>query len=197
METQIQYRPGRKEDSHRIAELDYIASGGAIEFLFHDLVPGMSPAEIIASGLEQDRYPHSYRSAIVAEHAEAIVGMALSFPGKFHTITDEMRDFIPHDRLEHFAHFFSAPVEDSYFLDALCVDKDFRKRGVGGRLIELTKAKARKEGYDSLSLLVYMDNSNAQRLYRNCGFAETERIQLAKHDLLPHTGGCVLMRADL
>jgi hypothetical protein len=44
METQIHYRQGRKEDSHRIAELDYIASGGAIEFLFHDLVPGISLA---------------------------------------------------------------------------------------------------------------------------------------------------------
>ena len=60
------YREGTKEDCGRIAQLDNIASDGAIEYLFHD----------------------------------------------------------------------------SYFLDALCVDEDFRGMGIGSKLIELTKIKA-------------------------------------------------------
>lgn len=114
----VVYREGKKEDSLRIAELDNIASDGAIEFLFHDLIPNMSPAQIVASNLENDSYPHSYRSVIVAEYGETIIGMSLSFPGKYHKITEEMKSFFPHDRINHFKYFFSAPVQDSYFLVA-------------------------------------------------------------------------------
>ena len=189
------YREGMKEDSLRIAELDNIASDGAMEFLFHDLVPNMTPVQIVASDLEKDSYPYSYRSAIVAEHDEAIIGMSLSFPGKYHQITDEMKEFFPHDRIEHFKPFFSAPVEDSYLLDALCVDEDFRNRGIGSRLIELTKSKAREEGYDSLSVLVFKDNINAQNVYKKNGFSVIDRIELSSHELMPHKGGCLLMKA--
>ena len=66
----------------------------------------MTPVQIVASNLESDSYPHSYRSVIVAEYDETIIGMSLSFPGKYHKITDEMKSFFPHDRINHFKHFF-------------------------------------------------------------------------------------------
>ena len=193
----ILYRQGEKKDSLRLAELDNIASGGAIDFLFHDLIPNMTPVQIVASNLKKDSYPHSYRSVIVAEHNEIVVGMALSFPGKYHKITDEMEAFFPQERIRHFRHFFSAPVKDSYFLDALCVDENFRHKGIGSKLIELTKNKARKEGYHSLSLIVFKDNLAARKLYRKTGFTETDWIDLAPHRRMPHEGGCVLMRAKI
>lgn len=191
----IIYREGKKEDSLRIAELDYIASDGAIEFLFHDLITTMTPVQIVASNLESDSYPYSYRSVIVAEYDETIIGMSLSFPGKYHKITDEMKNFFPHDRINHFKHFFSAPVGDSYFLDALCVDENFRNRGIGSKLIELTKNKARNEGYNSLCLLVFKDNTNAQNVYKKNGFEVIDWIELPSHQLMPHEGGCALMKA--
>jgi ribosomal protein S18 acetylase RimI-like enzyme len=191
----VNYREGKKEDSLRIAELDNIASDGAIEFLFHDLIPNMTPVQIVASNLESDSYPHSYRSVIVAENDETIIGMSLSFPGKYHKITDEMKNFFPHDRINHFKRFFSAPVVDSYFLDALCVEKDFRNRGIGSELIELTKSKALKEGYNSLCLLVFKDNINAQNVYKKNGFEVIDWIELPSHKLMPHEGGGLLMKA--
>ncbi len=190
------YREGNKEDSSRIAELDNIASDGAIEFLFHDLVPDMTPVEIVASNLENDSYPHSYRSSIVAEYDGAIIGMSLSFPGKYHKITEEMKSFSPHDRIDHFKHFFSAPLEESYFLDALCVDDLYKRKGIGGKLIDLTKTKAGNEGYESLSLLVFADNINAQHMYKNNGFKVIKKIELNPHELMPHEGGCLLMKAN-
>ena len=193
----IFYRTGQKGDCTRIAELDNIASDGAIEFLFHDLIPGVSPEQIVASNLENDLYPHSFRSVIIAESKNDIIGMSLSFPGKYHGITDEMRNFFPEDRIRHFQHFFSAPVQDSYFLDALCVEDTFRNRGIGSKLIELTKAKAIAEGFHSLSLLVFKDNINAQKVYQKNGFQTVEQIELKPHELMPHEGGCFLMRASL
>lgn len=191
----ILYRPGERQDCTRIAQLNNIASGGAVEFLFHDLIPGMSPEQIVASNLENERIPHSYQNTIVAECNKKIIGMSLSFPGKFHGLTDEMIDFFPKDRIHHFRHFFNAPVHDSYFLDAICVDAEFRKKNIGGTLIDLTKALAVKKGFDSLCLIVFKDNVDAQKVYQKNGFKIIDRIDLQPHALMPHEGGCILMKA--
>ncbi len=193
----ITYRPGRRADCRRIAELDNIASSGAIEFLFHDLIPGMTPVDIVASQFERDLYPYSFRSVIVAACGSRIVGMALSFPAHYHTLTVQMRNFLPADRLDHFKHFFTTRVEGSYYLDALCVDATFRKQGIGGRLIDLTAARARREGFSSLSLIVFADNTSARRLYLEKGFSVVKPVELKPHRLIPHQGGCLLMNCDI
>ncbi|MEW8049909.1 MAG: GNAT family N-acetyltransferase [Candidatus Thiodiazotropha sp.] len=196
IEMNVIYRAARKEDSYRIAELDYIASGGASEYLFHDLVPDSTPIQVVAYGLENDFYPHSFRSAIVAESNDEVIGMALSFPTKFHGINDEMRNFLPFERLEHFKAFFSARVDDSYYIDAICVDSEYRNKGIGKSLLEKTIEKARKEGFSLLSLIAFVDNHKAIKFYNDHGFVALRQVELKKHALIPHTGGCLLMRAE-
>ena len=191
------YRAARKEDSYRIAELDYIASGGAAEYLFRGLVPGSTPVQIIASGLESDAYPHSYKSAIVAELNNEIVGMSMSFPAAFHCINDEMREFFPADRLAHFEDFFSASVSGSYLLDAICVNEEYRSLGIGDKLLEKTIQKARSEGFSVLSLLVFADNHKAIDFYTNHGFSVIRKVELKEHRFIPHKGGCLLMKAEI
>jgi hypothetical protein len=104
----INYRPAEKDDSSRIAELINIASDGVVEHLFHDLVPEMTPVQIMIHNLEQDNYPHSYQSALVAADGPDVIGMALSYPSSYHKITDEMRNFFPKDRLDHLSDFYSS-----------------------------------------------------------------------------------------
>jgi len=193
----ITFREGRKDDSYRIAELIDIASMGAIEFLFQGIVPGMSPVQLVAYNLENDRYPHSYRSATVAEHNGRIVGMALSFSSRYHELSDEMKNFFPPDRLEHFRAHFTTRVENSYFVDALAVDEGFRSKGIGSRLMELLKKKAKEEGFDVLSLFVFADNVNARRFYERHGFVLHSHVDIGYHERLPHHGGSLLMRCEL
>ena len=193
----VVYRAARKEDSYRIAELDYVASGGASEYLFHDLVPNSTPVQVVAYGLENDFYPHSYRSAIVAELNNRIIGMTLSFPAEFHCVNDEMRKFFPPERLEHFKEFFSARVDESYLIDAFCVDREHRNKGIGETLLEKTIGKAHKEGFSLLSLLVFADNQKAIRFYMAHGFTTVRKVDLKEHELIPHKGGCLLMKAAI
>ncbi len=108
-----------------------------------------------------------------------------------------MKDFFPQDRIDHFKDFFTAPVQDYYFLDAICVDKEFRGQGIGTTLIELTKKKAIKEGYHSLSLVAFQDNTTGLSVYKETGFEIIGHIQLAAHELIPHEGGCVLLKASI
>ena len=191
------YRDGGKEDCEALAQFVSIAAGGVIDFLFHELIPGMTPLEIERKSLENEEMPRSYKNSIVAEQGGTLVGAALSIPSHHHRITEEMRAFFPADRMAHMEQFFSSRVENSLLLDALCVAEDFRGQGVGTRLISLTGQKAVNAGFKLLSLIVLADNTSARRLYEQCGFEIVQHIELEPHVLIPHEGGCFLMRCDL
>ena len=193
----ITYRTGRKSDCLQMAAMINIASGGVVEFLFHDLMPELTPEHIVAHSLENSQGSHTYKNAIVAVSDDRVIGLALSFPSHFHKITTEMRQYFPPDRLEHLRDFYTARVEDSLFLDALCVDQQMRGNGIGSKLISLTKKKAVQEGFDTLSLVVFADNKAAIRVYQRNGFKIVAQVELKSHQRIPHEGGCVLMKSGI
>ena len=193
----ITYRTARKADCLPMAEMINIASGGVVEFLFHDLMPELTPVQMVAHNLENDHGSHTYKNVIVAETENRVVGMALSFPSLFHKITAEMRQYFPKDRLDHLSDFYASRVEDSLFLDALCVDQRLRRNGIGGKLISLTKQKAKQSGFDILSLIVFADNKEALSVYHRHGFEVIAPVKLNSHERIPHEGGCLLMKSNI
>jgi ribosomal protein S18 acetylase RimI-like enzyme len=194
---EIKYRPGEKKDCAKLAELINIASDGVVEYLFHGLVPEMTPVQVIAHNLENDNYPHSYKSAIVATNKNDIVGMGLSYPSSYHKITGEMRDFFSTDRIEHLRNFYSSHVENTWFLDALCVIASHRRRGIGEKLISLTKEKAIENGYRALSLIVFADNEFAIPVYERTGFEVVQKVELRGNEYIRHEDGCLLMKCEI
>jgi ribosomal protein S18 acetylase RimI-like enzyme len=193
----ITYRTGRREDCPKLAEFIYIASDGVVEFLFRDLISSQNPQQIVAYNIGRDAGYYTYKNTIVAEDGPNAVGACFSYPSRYHVISDEMRKFFPADRLEHLKYILSGPVENSLYLDTLCVDENFRGRGVGGELISLTKEKAAEGGFIALSLIALADNKNAHRLYHRCGFEIVSHIEMAAHELIPHEGGAYLMHCNL
>jgi len=194
---EIHYRPGEKKDCAKLAELINIASDGVVEYFFHGLVPGMTAVQVIAINHENDNYPHSYKSAIVATENNDIVAMALSYPSSYHKISDEMRGFFPAERLEHFSAFYSSRVENTWFLDALCVIESHRRRGIGEKLISLTKEKAVANGYNALSLIVFADNALAIPVYIRTGFEIVQKVELEGNEFIRHEDGCLLMKCKI
>ena len=194
---EVSYRKGRKEDCVEIARLANLASEGVIEYMFHDLIPDMTPVQMVAHNLSSEDSFYSYTNAIVAEFNQNPIGVSLSYPSSFHQITGEMRNFLPEDRLEHVKSFYTSRVEDSLFLNALCVDERLRGNGIGTQLIALTKKKAEESGFRTLSLMVLADNTAALRLYARCGFETVESVELKSHELIPHEGGCLLMKCGI
>ncbi|MGD9157423.1 MAG: GNAT family N-acetyltransferase [Desulfobacteraceae bacterium] len=194
---EIKYRIGEKEDSEKIAEMIDAASDGVVEFLFHDLVPGMSPFQVIAHNLKNNNYPHTYKSALVACDGDDLIGMALSYPSLYHKITEEMRSFFPADRLDHLSHFYSSRINNSWFLDALCVIHSYRRRGIGEKLISLTKEKAIENEFNILSLIVFEDNSSAIQVYKKTGFDIVGEVELRSNKFIKHNTGCFLMKCEI
>lgn len=193
----ILYRTGRPEDSFKIAEGIDLASGGIMEFLFHDLLGQHTRAQIMAKSIQEKQGSDSYENAIVAEYQGNIVGVVYSYSAEFHGITDSTRSFFPSDRLLFLQEFYNSKVENSWFLDSIYVDEKFRNAGIGSRLIELTKQRARENGYRQLSLMVMADNLVARKTYERNGFRIVKHINVKEHPLIPHQGGVYLLVSDL
>jgi ribosomal protein S18 acetylase RimI-like enzyme len=194
---EIKYRIGEKEDSGKIAEMINTASDGVVEYLFHDLVPGMSPAQILVHNLSNDNQPRTCKNAFVACDRNDLVGMALSYPSSYHRITDEMKGFLPPERVENFSEFYLSRAENTWFLEALCVMESHRRRGIGEKLISLIKEKAIENGYHALSLIVFADNALAMPFYKRAGFEVIQKIGLRGDERIRHEGGCLLMKCEI
>lgn len=57
--------------------------------------------------------------------------------------------------------------------------KDYRRHGIGGRLLLAALAKAKKKGITRVTLKVRADNAGAIRLYEDTGFAAEARLKNA------------------
>lgn len=187
------YRKGKKRDCPQLAEMIRIAGGGIVDYLFRDIIPGITPVDMVTRNLQRGIYPYSYESAVVAEKDNRPVGMALSYPADYHGITEKMEAFFPADRLAHLAGFFSARVERSWYLDALCVLPEYEGNGIATELIYHTAERARDAGYESVSLIAFADNHRAVGLYRHIGFVTVEKIPLEPNEYIQYSGGGFLL----
>jgi len=193
----ILYRIGKLEDCSKIAEGIDMASGGIMSFLFEGLLENHTVAEVMADLLRDEIGYDSYKNAIVAEYQDEIIGIVYSYPAKFHEISEETRNFFPKDRLLILSEFFNSRVENSLFLDSIYVDERFRGRGIGNRLIALTKQKAQKNGHKQLSLMVMNSNRTARRTYEHNSFEIVKHIEVQEHRLMSNKGGIYLLASDV
>ncbi len=193
----IIYREGKIEDCDKIAQGIDLASGGIIEFLFHGLLKDYTPDQVMSNVLRDEKGYETYKNAIVAEYENEVIGIVYSYPAKYHGISEETRRFFPKERLEFLAEFFNSRVEDSLFLDSIYVDEKFRGLGVGSKLIQLTKEKAKKQGFSQLSLMVMNSNRVARRSYERNSFSIVKHVDVKEHPLIPNKGGIYLLVSDV
>jgi ribosomal protein S18 acetylase RimI-like enzyme len=194
---QLRYERGAIEDVPWLAQLIDLASDGIIDHLYRDLIPGITPTQAVAFGLKNEDSPYSYKSAIVVRDRTDILGMALSYHSSHHVISNEMRMVFPAERLSPLERLYTPKIQDGWFLDALCVTQSARRKGVGQRLIELTKDEAIERGCDVMSLIVFADNGSAIRLYERTGFAVSRAIEVPSGRYIRHNDGCLLMTCAL
>ncbi len=193
----ITFQTAVENDSLVIADMINFASGGVVEFLFHDLITGMTPAQMIAFSLKEDKNYHTYKNAITAICDNIIIGMIMSYSSEFHCIDEEMRAFVPRERIEYMKDIYESKVDNSLFIDALFVDLKFRNRNIGMNLLVSAKDKAINNYFKSLSLIVLADNVAAIKLYEKFGFKIIKNVDIKPCELIPHEGGGYLMECKL
>ena len=185
-------RPAMADDAPEMARLIDMAGGGVYEFLLGGLVPGLTAAEMLVPGLAGTSGSFSHRHSGVAEAGGRIVGLAHAYPVDWMRAQDTTG--LPPDRLAHMADFSRTQDWGSYFLSALAVDPGWRRQGIARRLLAWVYQRARTGGFDRVTLHVWADNAEAQRLYAAEGFDEVGRADVPWHEHLPHRGGSVLLR---
>ena len=120
--------------------------------------------------MEDSQY--SYRNTLVAIAPDgSVAGICVAYDGgMLHTLR---RRFVEAAR-QAFGIDYSGMDDETaageYYVDSLCVDKNFRGMGIATRLLKAAIGRGRDMGIPAVGLLVDKGNPKAEKLYRRLGF---------------------------
>ena len=190
------FRPARKSDAAALAVLVDIAGEGMPAHMWSTLkAPGQSLLEFGRERAQREEGGFSYRNAVVAEIggevAACLVGYRLDDPYDVDGSVAETPEIVrPLVRLE-------AKAPGSWYVNVLATFPEFRRKGIGARLLAIAEEKAREERAPALSVIVAGWNEPAARLYARAGYSTLAREPALPFPGCPHEGDWVLMVKSL
>jgi ribosomal protein S18 acetylase RimI-like enzyme len=123
---------------------------------------------MMTSLVEMEDSQYSYRNTLVALVDGQLAGCLVGYDGKD---LRQLRKRFIEKAAEYLEQDFSNMDDETqageYYLDSLCVKRNFRKRGLATRLI---KEAIKRHGSQPVGLLVDHTHPWAERLYRAIGF---------------------------
>jgi len=192
MAEQATFRPATKADAAALAVLVDIAGEGMPSYMWSMLAaPGQSLLELGRERARREEGGFSYRNAVIAEIggevAATLVGYRLDDPYDLEASLAETPEIVrPLVRLE-------AKAPGSWYVNVLATFPEFRRQGIGGRLLAIAEEKARAQNAPSLSVIVASWNEDARRLYARAGYAALAREPALPFPGCAHRGDWVLM----
>lgn len=181
----INLRSARPEDVPQIAPLMIETGAGVFEFLFEGLAPEGALAQILEPVIFAAEGPYSLQHHLVAERDGNFAGFINAFPACL--IRDQDPGPIPQERMDHFAPTNEIMDWESFYLNSMAVLPSDRGHGIGQALLEGILNKARRLGFQNVTLQVWEGNEGARRLYERHRFAITRTAVLESHPMLPET----------
>lgn len=162
------FRRATLEDAPLLVELVNYAGEGLPLYLWSKLAaPGESAWDVGLRRAAREEGSFSYRNATLIEHDGQVAGGLIGYeiPDSPEPIGDDMPAmFMPLQELENLA-------PGTWYINVLAVRPDFRRRGLGTRLLARADETARTLGKRGLSVIVSDANDGARRLYERCGYA--------------------------
>lgn len=129
--------------------------------------------------VETDDSQYSYLNTLVAMSGKDIAGCIVGYDGK--DLLRLRKRFIEAAK-EYLGNDYSDMDEETgageYYLDSLCVKKEYRKRGIATMLIH---EAIHRHGLQPVGLLVDHTHPWAERLYRNIGFRFVNETEWGGH----------------
>lgn len=119
---------------------------------------------------------HSYLNTYVAEYDETkvILGILVLYNGEDGTKLDASLQYWLQQKNAPITNIDVEAHPDEFYVDTICVDKDYRGLGIGTQLLQFAEEIACSKGYTKLSLNVEMEKENARHLYERLGYNITE-----------------------
>ena len=189
------FRPATKADASALAVLVDIAGEGMPAYMWSTLAaPGQSVLEFGRERAARDSGGFSWRNAVVAdiggEIAACLVGYRLDDPYELGGLADTPEIVRPLVKLE-------AKAPGSWYVNVLATFPEFRRAGMGAKLLDIAESKGRSSAAPSLSVIVGSWNEGAARLYRRAFYAPVASEPAIPFPGCPHKGEWVLMVKSL
>ena len=188
---QIQFKPAQKSDSRTIASLYSIASDGVADYIWTKLAqPGEDILDVGQRRYEREETLFSYQNCTLAMQRETILGMLVAFPMFVDENAEPEEDpvLVPFYKLEE---------DNSYYICGLALFPEYRRQGIGTKLMKLAESHALDKGFSKLSLIVFEQNIDAKRLYDRLGYHEVTREKVVPHPLIHYSGDAILMVKEI
>ena len=183
-------RAARPDDAEDLARLIDIAGEGIPAWLWAKSAEGgQSPLAIGINRAQRETGGFSYKNAVIAEHADGVRGMVLSYP--IDASTDGNLDKLPPPIVPFVA--LEAQSVGTWYVNALAVRAGAQGCGIGTALMNSAERQAADAGYSRLSIQVYSQNTGAVRLYHRLGFKTVSRSPVLLHPCQPYYTGDVLL----
>ena len=175
------FREGRLDDCQVLAELINTSADGAVEYLLAD--DSGFALDKMSLMLQHEVY-YSYANTLVAEFQQEVIGMVLSFSSDGLQINDQLDNHYQAAKLDYINYFVENKIPNCWHLDAICINADFRSAGVGGKLLNLVKQRAREYSFKSVGVYVFASNTAAIKFYQRNGFVMRKKIDVSQHEFL-------------
>ncbi|HJO11502.1 MAG: N-acetyltransferase [Gammaproteobacteria bacterium] len=138
----------------------------------------------------------SYQNCLIVEDYQhvklgdtPIVGMLQAFPMRVDPDYVEEDEILrPYSELEQ---------DNSYYVSGVAIYPEFRNNKIGQRLMQRAEFFARIEKLDSVSLIVFEQNTGAKKLYERLGYQVIGSRGIVPHPLIHHTGEALLMAKEI
>jgi ribosomal protein S18 acetylase RimI-like enzyme len=190
----LDIRLATKADIPDLSKLLLMATDGIVASLYDGVIPGLATHEIVELRLAREDTCDSYLNCWVAADGARLAGNLHAYP--LDDVANDPPDpLVPEERtavLEPFEALYRQAA-GSYYINVIAVYPDYRRRGLGGRLLELAREQAEARGFSQLSLAVFEENAAAVRLYERAGFAVAARSPVVPHPLIPFSGDLLVM----
>ena len=182
-----------------IPHLAYIwleATGGVIEALYEDAIPGRQTTEIVEHLFSRSGTTTCFSNAIIAEEGDTVVGGLHAYPEEeeAHNPSDPL---VEEDRLSVLKPFGELHPTGSYYIVAVALYPKARNKGIAKRLLQQAESNAKSLGFGQLSLHVFEQNSVARSLYLRLGYQEEARRPVVAHPRIRYDGDLLLMTKSL
>jgi ribosomal protein S18 acetylase RimI-like enzyme len=184
-------RPARKTDAAALAILVDIAGEGMPSYMWSRMrEAGQSAFEVGRARAAREEGGFSYRNATVAEIegdlAACLVDYRLDDPydtGDLSELPEMVRPLVE----------LEAKAPGSWYVNVLAAFPEYRRCGLGSRLLALAEGRGRAQGATAASIIVASENAGAMRLYARSGYQKVARAQVVEFPGCAHGGNWVLM----
>lgn len=182
------------DDASEIASIIYEVSGGVVDALLTNLIPGHNAKAILEMVLRDQSSIYSLKNITLLMYKQNIIGLLFAYDSKEHKLPSVMNNFIARHRTKNVIEVLTKSAPNSLYINTFWIHEDYRKAGFSDLLLDCATQLAQNLGLNKISLHCFND-SNAKNFYQKHGFIKYDDVKYGGEVQKLHPqGGSILVK---